>query len=158
MRAHAERISYGRKRPISLEGRAQTPDDRKVLGNEEPHPEGMESEESIESLAGDEGNTRADHETPDPAEPVQGEPSDENDLDAIAELLGNETLGAMESVEENAQSLIEDAIDSLLDSADNELPEPPAALDIESLTADPETPMSSEDIDAQLDALTLSFD
>lgn len=137
-----------RKRPIALEIVGESPDDRVRLSTEDPHLEGSDFDEAIDSLLGEDDATRDDAEQttePDAADTEETGTSE----------LSDATLEAIESIELNAQSLVEDAIERLLD-------EDPAANDhAPSVTPEktqddddaPSSDISPEELEAQLDAL-----
>jgi hypothetical protein len=141
-----------RKRPIALEIVGESPDDRVRLSTEDPHLEGSDFDEAIDSLLGEDDATRDD-----------GEQTTEPDAAGMEETgtseLTDATLEAIESIEMNAQSLVEDAIDRLLDEQPDEDPAandhvPSAAP--EKTQDDDDTPssdISPEALEAQLDAL-----
>jgi hypothetical protein len=144
----------GRKRPIVLEIADDSPDDRVRLSKEDPHPEGSELEEAIDSLMSEDDAVRAD------ADPTTEPQAPDAEPPASSEL-SEATLEAIDSIEKNAQSLVEDAIDRLLeedpleDSTDDE---PQSAAPEESSAEEQafEPEMSPEDLEAELDALETS--
>ena len=185
-----------RKAPLSLEIRSDLPDDGDELGDAKTNPEAepMDLEDSIDALLREVDATCASFEpetkapiasnaaisdkgtkvapqperTPDSPEPEStGEDSDTNT---------EEALSALEAVESGAQSLIEDAIDTLLDEqtdapesavAEPLLPETETAPAAEpsndasaatgsavgTIDASSEDELSDEAIDAALDEL-----
>ncbi len=140
MGSGACRKTDGRKRPIALEKARDSPDDRGRLSTEDPHPEGMGFDEAIDSLLNETDPVRAEddstHEPHDP-EAVLEEQSDPKEL-------GDAAFDAIDSVEQNAQSLLEDAIESLLDEHDaSEVEDEPT----------PDDSISTDELNAQLDAL-----
>lgn len=140
MGSGACRKTDGRKRPIALEKARDSPDDRGRLSTEDPHPEGMGFDEAIDSLLNETDPVRAEDESTDePHDPeaVLEEQSDPKEL-------GDAAFDAIDSVEQNAQSLLEDAIESLLDEHDaSEVEDEPS----------PDDSISTDELDAQLDAL-----
>lgn len=140
MGSGACRKTDGRKRPIALEKARDSPDDRGRLSTEDPHPEGMGFDEAIDSLLNETDPVRAEDESTDEShdpESVLEEQSDPKEL-------GDAAFDAIDSVEQNAQSLLEDAIESLLDEHDaSELEDEPT----------PDDAISTDELDAQLDAL-----
>lgn len=140
MGSGACRKTDGRKRPIALEKARDSPDDRGRLSTEDPHPEGMGFDEAIDSLLSETDPVRAeDDSTDEPYNPeaVLEEQSDPKEL-------GDAAFDAIDSVEQNAQSLLEDAIESLLDEHDaSEVEDEPT----------PDDSISTDELNAQLDAL-----
>ncbi len=140
------------------------PDDRVVVGHEDPHPDGDPLNEAIDSLLGDEDEVRADETdsnagsaSEDPTQDsASGEDADDEADHADTPDSGASALDAMDSVEQNAQALIEDAIDDLIDQDDNGA-EPPAvdiaSLEVDDLAGDDDGTMSLEELSAELDAL-----
>lgn len=135
-------------RPISLEIRAQPTDDRVALSRDE-NQHGNQSpdlEDSIDALLdeidaacaqvespGERPTPKRLDQQPDDPPPESSEPDDQH---------GQDALDALDTVEAQTQSLIEDSIDELLGSETNE----PEAETAESAADDAA-------IDAQLDAL-----
>ncbi len=144
------------------------PDDRVVVGHEDPHPDGDPLNEAIDSLLGEEDEVRADETDPgagsaseDPAQDLAQDSASGGDADDEADQAdtpdsGASALDAMDSVEQNAQALIEDAIDELIEQDDNGA-EPPAvdiaSLEVDDLAGDDDGTMSLEELSAELDAL-----
>lgn len=138
------------------------------MGHEDPHPDGDPLNEAIDSLLGDEDEVRADETdsnagsaSEDPAQDLaqdsaSGEDADEDAAQAHTPDSGASALDAMDSVEQNAQALIEDAIDDLIDQDDTGA-EPPAvdiaSLEVDDLAGDDDGTMSLEELSAELDAL-----
>ena len=133
------------------------------MSTEDSHLEGSDFDDAIDSLLSGEESAR-------PAEEPEGADvaDPETDDHADSHALSDETLEAIDSVERNAQSLIEDAIDTLLDDelesrsgdaeADDDAPEDAIEEepvdDVEAASEDASvSAISSEDLDAQLDAI-----
>lgn len=151
------------------------------MGAEDPHPDDQQLNDAIDSLLSEDVSAPVeDAETPaaegDAGASEAAEASgDEAGADAGTSESGDRALEAMDSVEHNAQSLIEDAIDTLMDDSPAAEAEAEAEADAEAVaeaepldTADdgdeaPATPeallddsdgvMSLEELSAELDAL-----
>lgn len=151
------------------------------MGAEDPHPDDQQLNDAIDSLLSEDVSAPVeDVETPvaegDAGASEAAEASgDEAGADAGTSESGDRALEAMDSVEHNAQSLIEDAIDTLMDDSPAAEAEAEAEADAEAVaeaepldTADdgdeaPATPeallddtdgvMSLEELSAELDAL-----
>lgn len=163
------------KRPISLEIEPKLPDDRVVLDREETNPpdQELDLEDSIDALLEEvdsacasvenpgseqsdaKGIDKASPPTADAAGGENTEAADEHE--ASAPDVQDDTLEALERVEEKTQELLEDTIDQLLEDA----PESQAATvapedesDEASIESDAvESVIDEAAIDEQLDAL-----
>lgn len=138
------------------------------MGHEDPHPDGDPLNEAIDSLLGDGDEVRAGETDPSAAasdDPAAGLPEDTASVEGADEEdaappdtpdSGASALDAMESVEQNAQALIEDAIDDLIDQDDEAAGSPAediASLEVDDLAGDDDGTMSLEELSAELDAL-----
>ncbi|MFG0314231.1 MAG: hypothetical protein ACF8LL_08610, partial [Phycisphaerales bacterium] len=138
------------------------------VGHEDPHPDGDPLNEAIDSLLGDEEEVRAGETDPSAAasdDPAAGLPEDTASVEGADEEdaappdtpdSGASALDAMDSVEQNAQALIEDAIDDLIDQDDEAAGSPAediASLEVDDLAGDDDGTMSLEELSAELDAL-----
>ncbi|MCR9075478.1 MAG: hypothetical protein NXI07_05505 [bacterium] len=134
------------------------------MGHQDPHPGGDPLDDAIDSLLGDEAEVRADEADASAAPrsedhaPAQesGEVTDDDSAQPDTPDSGASALDAMDSVEQNAQALIEDAIDDLIDQdedAAEATAEDIASLEVEDLAGEDDGTMSLEELSAELDAL-----
>jgi hypothetical protein len=118
------------------------------LGNEELHPDAQGTPESADHQTGETPDVRADSEPDNALQPEQ-----QLEIDADTTDSAKEALEAMDQVDNNAQSLIENAIDTLLDAEDAVTSTQPESENEPDPSETKDDSLSSDDIDAMLDTL-----